>query len=160
MTSAEVTQVDTSGKGVKATIKTKKGEEVIEADIVLSAVGIKTNIENIGLEDVGIAVDRDKILVNDYINNIPGYYTNGDVTQDKRLHMLLQLKVFYVLKRLLECMLMLLIMETFQVVHIVAEIASVGLTEKQAKEKGYDQSGYFHSQLQEKLVQEGLKTVL
>ena len=49
MTSAEVTSVDTSGNGVKATVKTKKGEEVLEADIVLSAVGIKTNIENIGL---------------------------------------------------------------------------------------------------------------
>ena len=86
MTSAEVTQVDTSGKGVKATIKTKKGEEVIEADIVLSAVGIKTNIENIGLEDVGIAVDRDKILVNDYYQtNIPGYYAIGDVTPGQAL---------------------------------------------------------------------------
>ena len=63
MTSAEVTKVDTSGKGVKATVKTKKGEEVLEADIILSAVGIKTNIENIGLEDVGIVVDRDKIIV-------------------------------------------------------------------------------------------------
>jgi dihydrolipoamide dehydrogenase len=75
MTNAEVTNVDTSGKGVKATVKTKKGEEILEADLVLSAVGIKTNIENIGLEDVGVAVDRDKILVNDYYQtNIPGYY--------------------------------------------------------------------------------------
>ena len=80
MTSAEVTAVDTSGKGVKATVKTKKGEEVLEADVLLSAVGIKTNIENIGLEDVGIATDRDKILVNDYYQtNIPGYYAIGDV---------------------------------------------------------------------------------
>ena len=72
MTSAEVTSVDTSGEGVKATVKTKKGEEVLEADVVLSAVGIKTNIENIGLESVGIATDRDKILVNDfYQTNIP-----------------------------------------------------------------------------------------
>ena len=86
MTSAEVTSVDTSGKGVKATVKTKKGEEVLEADIVLSAVGIKTNIENIGLEDVGIAVDRDKILVNDYYQtNIPGYYAIGDVTPGQAL---------------------------------------------------------------------------
>jgi len=81
MTSAEVTSVDTSGKGVKATIKTAKGEQVLEADIVLSAVGIKTNIENIGLEEVGIATDRDKILVNDfYQTNIPGYFAIGDVT--------------------------------------------------------------------------------
>ena len=55
MTSAEVTSVDTKGKGVKATVKNAKGEEVLSADIILSAVGIKTNIENIGLEDVGIA---------------------------------------------------------------------------------------------------------
>ncbi|MDG1041209.1 MAG: FAD-dependent oxidoreductase, partial [Flavobacteriaceae bacterium] len=81
LTSTEVTSVDTSGKGIKATIKTKKGEEVLEADLVLSAVGIKTNLENIGLEDVGIVTDRDKILVNDfYQTNIPGYYAIGDVT--------------------------------------------------------------------------------
>ncbi|HCO82614.1 MAG TPA: dihydrolipoyl dehydrogenase, partial [Arenibacter sp.] len=81
MTSSEVTKVDTSGPGVKATDKTSKGEEILEADIVLSAVGIKTNIENIGLENVGIATDRDKILVNDYYQtNIPGYFAIGDVT--------------------------------------------------------------------------------
>jgi dihydrolipoamide dehydrogenase len=62
MTSAEVTGVDTKGKGVKVTVKTAKGDEELNADLVLSAVGIKTNIENIGLEEVGIAVDRDKIL--------------------------------------------------------------------------------------------------
>ena len=70
MTSSSVESVDTSGKGVKATVKTKKGEVVLEADILLSAVGIKTNIENIGLEDVGVITDRDKILVNDYYQTI------------------------------------------------------------------------------------------
>ncbi|MDG1014073.1 MAG: dihydrolipoyl dehydrogenase, partial [Flavobacteriaceae bacterium] len=81
LTSTEVTSLDTSGDGVKAMIKTKKGEDVLQADMVLSAVGIKTNIENIGLEDVGIVTDRDKILVNDfYQTNIPGYYAIGDVT--------------------------------------------------------------------------------
>jgi len=60
MINSSVTSVDTSGNGIKATVKTKKGEEVLEADIILSAVGIKTNIENIGLEDVGIATDKDK----------------------------------------------------------------------------------------------------
>jgi dihydrolipoamide dehydrogenase len=81
LTSTEVTSVDTSGDGVKAMIKTNKGEDVLQADMVLSAVGIKTNIENIGLEDVGIVTDRDKILVNDfYQTNIPGYYAIGDVT--------------------------------------------------------------------------------
>ena len=56
ITSAEVTSVDTSGKGVKATVKTAKGEDILSANVVLSAVGIKTNIINLGLEDVGIVV--------------------------------------------------------------------------------------------------------
>src|SRR5690606_12957296 len=81
MTNSSVEKVDTTGKLIKATVKTPKGEEILEADIVLSAVGIKTNIEGIGLEEVGIATDRDKILVNDYYQtNVPGYYAIGDVT--------------------------------------------------------------------------------
>ena len=86
MTSAELTAVDTSGKGVKATVKRAKGEEILDADVALSAVGIKSNIENLGLEDLGIAVDRDKILVNDfYQTNLPGYYAIGDVTSGQAL---------------------------------------------------------------------------
>ncbi|WP_417236594.1 dihydrolipoyl dehydrogenase [Bizionia paragorgiae] len=140
MTSAEVTHVDTSGDGVKATVKTKKGEEVLEADIVLSAVGIKTNIEGIGLEDVGIAVDRDKILVNDYYQtNIPGYYAIGDVTPGQALAHVASAEGI-------------LCVEKIAGQHVEAldygnipgctyaspEIASVGLTEKQAKDKGFD----------------------
>ena len=80
MTDSSVEKVDTSGKNVKATVKTKKGVEVLEAEIVLSAVGITSNLENIGLEDVGIVTDRNKIIVNDwYQTNIPGYYAIGDV---------------------------------------------------------------------------------
>ena len=86
MTNASVESVDTTGKEIKATVKTKKGEEALEADIVLSAVGIKSNIENIGLEEVGIVVDRDKIIVNDwYQTNIPGYYAIGDVVPRTRI---------------------------------------------------------------------------
>jgi dihydrolipoamide dehydrogenase len=85
MTNASVEKVDTTGQGVKATVKTAKGEEILEADVVLSAVGIKSNIENIGLEEVGIATDRDKILVNAfYQTNIPGYYAIGDITPGDR----------------------------------------------------------------------------
>lgn len=139
-TSAEVTHVDTSGEGVKATVKTSKGEEVLEADIVLSAVGIKTNIENIGLEDVGIATDRDKILVNDYYQtNIPGYYAIGDVTPGQALAHVASAEGI-------------LCVEKIAGMHVEAldygnipgctycspEVASVGLTEAQAKEKGYE----------------------
>ena len=138
MTSAEVTSVDTSGKGVKATVKTKKGEEILEADIVLSAVGIKSNIENIGLEDVGIVVDRDKILVNDYYQtNIPGYYAIGDVTPGQALAHVASAEGI-------------LCVEKIAGMHVEAldygnipgctycspEVASVGLTEAQAKEQG------------------------
>ena len=66
MTNSEVTSVDTSGSGCNVTVKTKKGEEVLQADLVLSAVGIAPNVEGIGLEDVGIATDRGRVIVNDY----------------------------------------------------------------------------------------------
>jgi dihydrolipoamide dehydrogenase len=140
MTSAEVTKVDTSGDGVKATVKTKDGEQVLEADIILSAVGIKTNIENIGLEDVGIVIDRDKILVNSfYQTNIPGYYAIGDVTPGQALAHVASAEGI-------------LCVEKIAGQHVEAldygnipgctycspEIASVGLTEKQAKEKGIE----------------------
>src|SRR5690606_25767668 len=81
MTGSSVESVDTKGKTCKVTVKSKKGEEPLECDIVLSAVGIETNIEGIGLEDVGIATDKGKVLVNDYYQtNIPGYYAIGDIT--------------------------------------------------------------------------------
>jgi len=140
MTSAEVTSVDTSGKDVKATVKTKKGEEVLIADIILSAVGIKTNIENIGLEDVGIVVDRDKIIVNDfYQTNIPGYYAIGDVTPGQALAHVASAEGILCVEKLAG-----LHVEAIDYGNIPGctycspEIASVGLTEKQAKDKGID----------------------
>ncbi len=140
MTSAEVTSVDTSGKGVKAHIKTKKGEEVLEADIILSAVGIKTNIENIGLEDVGIVVDRDKIIVNDfYQTNIPGYYAIGDVTPGQALAHVASAEGILCVEKIAD-----LHVEPLDYGNIpgctyaTPEIASVGLTEQQAKDKGLD----------------------
>nr|WP_299066858.1 dihydrolipoyl dehydrogenase [uncultured Allomuricauda sp.] len=139
-TSAEVTHVDTSGEGVKATVKTAKGEEVLEADIVLSAVGIKTNIENIGLEDVGIAVDRDKILVNDYYQtNIPGYYAIGDVTQGQALAHVASAEGILCVEKIAGMHVEALDYGNIPgCTYCIPEIASVGLTEKQAKEQGYD----------------------
>lgn len=140
MTNASVESVDITGKKIKATVKTKKGEEVLEADIVLSAVGIKSNIENIGLEEVGIMVDRDKIIVNDwYQTNIPGYYAIGDVVPGPALAHVASAEG-------ITCV------EKIKGMHVEAidygnipgctyatpEIASVGYTEKQALEEGYD----------------------
>ncbi|WP_304036785.1 dihydrolipoyl dehydrogenase, partial [Mesonia mobilis] len=81
MTNSAVESVDTSGDGVKAKVKTKKGEETLEADVVLSAVGIKTNIENIGLEEIGISTENGFISINEYNqSSIPSIYAIGDVT--------------------------------------------------------------------------------
>ena len=140
MTSSEVTKVDTAGAGVKVTVKTAKGEEVLEADMVLSAVGIKTNIENIGLEDVGIVTDRDKILVNDfYQTNIPGYYAIGDVTPGPALAHVASAEGILCVEKLAN-----LHVDPLDYGNIPGctycspEIASVGLTEKQARDKGLD----------------------
>jgi dihydrolipoamide dehydrogenase len=140
MTSSEVTKVDTSGSGVKATVKTAKGEEVLEADIILSAVGIKSNIENIGLEDVGIAVDRDKILVNDYYQtNIPGYYAIGDVTPGQALAHVASAEGILCVEKIAGQHVEALDYGNIPgCTYCYPEIASVGLTEKQAKDKGYD----------------------
>ncbi len=140
MTSAEVTSVDTGGKGVKATVKTKKGEEVLEADMVLSAVGIKSNLEDIGLEDVGIVTDKDKILVNDYYQtNIPGYYAIGDVTPGQALAHVASAEGILCVEKIAGQH-----VEPIDYGNIpgctycMPEVASVGLTEKAAKEKGFD----------------------
>lgn len=140
MTSSEVTKVDTSGDGVKATVKTSKGEEILEADIVLSAVGIKSNIENIGLEAVGIATDKDKILVNDfYQTNIPGYYAIGDVTPGQALAHVASAEGILCVEKIAGMHVDPLDYGNIPgCTYCMPEIASVGLTEKQAKEKGFD----------------------
>jgi dihydrolipoamide dehydrogenase len=86
MTSSEVTAVDTKGSGCKVTVKTAKGEETLECDVVLSAAGVVSNLENIGLEDVGILVEKGKIKVDEYYKtNMPGYYAIGDVVSGPAL---------------------------------------------------------------------------
>ena len=140
MTSSEVLRVDTSGETVKAVVNTKKGEEVLEADILLSAVGIKTNIENIGLETLGILTDRDKIIVNDYYQtNLQGYYAIGDVVQGPALAHVASAEGITCVEKIAG-------LNTGKIdynnipacIYAQPEIASVGLTETQALEKGYE----------------------
>ena len=140
LTNAEVTTVDTKGKGVVATVKTKKGEEQLQGDIVLSAVGIKTNIENIGLEDVGIAVDRDKILVDDfYQTNMPGYYAIGDVTKGPALAHVASAEGILCVEKIAGQQVTPLDYGNIPgCTYCQPEVASVGLTEAQALEQGYD----------------------
>ena len=140
LTNAEVTQVDTKGKDVTATVKTAKGEETLKADVVLSAVGIKTNIENIGLQDVGIAVDRDKILVNDfYQTNLPGYYAIGDVTSGQALAHVASAEGILCVEKIAGHDVEPLDYGNIPgCTYATPEIASVGLTEAQAKEQGHE----------------------
>src|SRR5262245_19125945 len=85
-TSSEVTKVDTSGKGCISTVKTPTGEIKIETDIVLSAVGIATNLENLGLEEVGVKTEQGKVVVDDFgKTNVPGVYAIGDITRGPAL---------------------------------------------------------------------------
>jgi dihydrolipoamide dehydrogenase len=85
-TNSEVTKVDTSGKGCIATVKTPTGEIKIEADVVLSAVGVSTNLENLGLEEVGVKNEKGKVLVDAfYKTNVAGVYAIGDITSGPAL---------------------------------------------------------------------------
>lgn len=140
MTNSAVESVDTSGTGCKVKVKTKKGEEIIECDVVLSAVGIKRNIENIGLEEVGIATDKDIIITNDYYQtNIPGYYAIGDVTKGPALAHVASAEGIICVEKIAGVH-----VEPLDYGNIPGctycspEVASVGMTEKAAKEAGYE----------------------
>tara|TARA_R110002096_G_scaffold432341_3_gene649078 strand:+ start:5303 stop:6691 length:1389 start_codon:yes stop_codon:yes gene_type:complete len=140
MTEAEVTEVDTKGTGCKVKVKTKKGEETIEADIVLSAVGVVANIENIGLEDVGIATDKGKIIVDEYYKtNIDGYYAIGDCVPGQALaHVASAEGIICVEKIAGEKPEPMDYNNIPGCTYCSPEIASVGYTEKAAKEAGYE----------------------
>ncbi|MFD2907443.1 dihydrolipoyl dehydrogenase [Flavobacterium ardleyense] len=140
MTNSSVERIDTTGNGVKAFVKTAKGEEVLEADILLSAVGIKTNIENIGLEETGIATDRDKILVNTfYQTNVPGYYAIGDITPGQALAHVASAEGILCVEKIAGLHVDALDYGNIPgCTYATPEIASVGMTEKQAIEKGFE----------------------
>ena len=140
MTNSSVEKIEKSGKSCTVTVKTKKGEEQLSCDIVLSAVGIETNIHGIGLEEVGIAVDNGKIIVNDfYETNIPGYYAIGDIVPGPALAHVASAEGITCVEKIAG-----LNPETIDYGNIPGctycspEIASVGMTEKAAKEAGYD----------------------
>ncbi|PCJ86038.1 MAG: dihydrolipoyl dehydrogenase [Flavobacteriales bacterium] len=140
LTEASVEKVDTSGKACTVTLKTKKGIETIEAEIVLSAVGISSNIENIGLEDVGIATDKGKILTNDYYEtNIPGIYAIGDCVGGQALAHVASAEGIICVEKIAGQN-----PEPIDYNNIPGctycspEIASVGYTEKAAKEAGHE----------------------
>jgi dihydrolipoamide dehydrogenase len=140
MTSSSVEAVDTSGEKCKVTIKTKKGEEVIDADIVLSAVGVTTNLEGLGLEEAGIAVENGKVIVDPmYRTNKEGIYAIGDIVKGPALAHVASHEGITCVEAIAG-----LNPEAIDYGNIpgctytLPEVASVGLTEKQAKEAGYE----------------------
>ncbi|QII70063.1 dihydrolipoyl dehydrogenase [Apibacter sp. B3706] len=140
MVNSSVEKVETQGDGVKAFVKTANGEITLEADIILSAVGITANIENIGLEEVGISTDKGRILVDSFYNtNIPGYYAIGDVIPGPALAHVASAEGILCVEKIKG-----MNVEPIDYGNIPGctycspEIASVGMTEKKAKEAGYD----------------------
>lgn len=140
MTGSSVEKVEVKGKKCLVNIKTKKGEENIECDVVLSAVGIQANIEGIGLEEVGIATDKGKIMVNDYYQtNIPGYFAIGDCVPGQALAHVASAEGILCVEKIAG-----LSPEPMDYNNIPGctycspEIASVGFTEEQAKEAGHE----------------------
>lgn len=139
-TSSEVTSVDTSGSGCKVSVKTKKGDEVIDCDIVLSAVGVVANIENIGLEDVGVATDKGKILVDEfYMSNIPGYFAIGDCVPGQALAHVASAEGIICVEKIAGQSPEALDYDNIPgCTYCFPEVASVGMTEQAAKDAGYD----------------------
>ena len=137
---SEVLSVDTSGAGVKAKVKTASGEVTLEADILLSAVGVVANIENIGLEALGIKSDKGKITVDAFgQTNVPGIYAIGDCTPGQALAHVAAKEGINAAEHICGhhpepidynnvpgC------------TYCTPEIASVGYTEKAAKDAGYE----------------------
>ncbi|ERM80564.1 dihydrolipoyl dehydrogenase [Rhodonellum psychrophilum GCM71 = DSM 17998] len=141
LTSTEVTSVDTKGAGCKVTYKNKKGEEAtIECDVVLSAVGVISNLENIGLEDVGILVDKGKIKVDEfYKTNMPGYYAIGDVVSGPALAHVASAEGIICVEKIAGHTPEPLDYNNIPgCTYCSPEIASVGYTEAKAKEAGYE----------------------
>ncbi len=140
MTSSTVEKVDTSGKKCKVTVKTKKGEETVEADIVLSAVGITPNTENIGLEDLGVKTEKGRVKVDEfYRTNVEGVYAIGDILEGPALAHVASAEAIVCVEKIAGknpdpvdygnipgC------------TYTSPEVSSVGLTEAKAKEAGYE----------------------
>lgn len=147
MTNATVEKADTNGNGVRATVKKQDGSTVtLEADILLSAVGVVANVENIGLETVGIKADRGRVVTDKYLQtNVPGIYAIGDCTPNQALAhkasregIVAAEHIAYVEKKTSHLPEPLDYGNIPGCTYCIPEVASVGMTEKAAKEAGYN----------------------
>ena len=140
LTKSEVQSVDTKGDLCKVSIKTEKGTETLEAEVVLSAVGISPNIENLGLEEVGVKTDKGRVLVDDfYKTNIDGVYAIGDIVKGQALAHVASAEGITCVEKIKG-----LHVDPIDYNNIPGctycspEVASVGFTEKAAKDAGYE----------------------
>ncbi len=139
-TNSEVTKVDTSGKGCVATVKTPTGEIKIEADVVLSAVGVSTNLENLGLEEVGVKNEKGKVIVDAfYKTNVTGVYAIGDITSGPALAHVASAEGIICVENIAGKKPEPLNYNNIPgCTYCSPEIASVGYTEEAAKKAGYE----------------------
>ena len=139
LTSTKVLNVIDNNKDVSVEIENKNGKKTFTVNKLLSAIGIKSNIENIGIEDVGISVDKDKIIVDKFYNtNIPGYYAIGDITTGPSLAHVASAEGILCVEKITGKDVEPLDYENIPgCTYCSPEVASVGLTEKKALEKGY-----------------------
>ncbi len=137
---SEVTAVDTKGSACIATVKTPDGEVKMEADVVLSAVGIATNLEGIGLEEVGVKTDKGKVVVDDfYKTNVPGVYAIGDIVKGPALAHVASAEGIICVEKITGHNPSPLNYNNLPgCTYCSPEIASVGYTEEQAKKAGYE----------------------
>ena len=139
-TKSEVTAVDTKGKQCVVHVKTPKGEEQIECDVVLSAVGVQANIEGIGLEELGIKTEKGKITVDEfYQTNVSGVYAIGDCVPGQALAHVASAEGIICVEKIAGHHPQPLNYGNIPgCTYCSPEVASVGMTEKQAKEAGYE----------------------
>ena len=139
-TNSEVTKVDTSGKGCVSTVKTPTGEIKIETDIVLSAIGVATNIENLGLEEVGVKTDKGRVTVDDfYKTNVAGVYAIGDIVKGPALAHVASAEGIICVENIAGKKPEPLNYNNLPgCTYCSPEIASVGFTEEAAKKAGYE----------------------
>ena len=140
MTSSTVESVDTSGPLCKVKVKTSKGEEIIEAEIVLSAVGIAPNLENIGIEELGISLENGKVKVDPfYQTNVPGIYAIGDILPTQALAHVASAEGIVCIEKIAGLNPHPINYKNIPgCTYTSPEVASVGYTEKAAKEAGYE----------------------
>jgi dihydrolipoamide dehydrogenase len=140
MTSSSVTSVDTSGEKCIVNIETKKGEQQMEADVVLSAVGVSTNLENLGLEDAGVQHEKGKIGVDEYYKtNVDGIYAIGDIVHGPALAHVASREAIICVEKIAGHSPKVIDYENIPAcTYTNPEVASVGMSEQAARDKGHE----------------------